>query len=101
MAFYGFPGETLDEALETRQFVLDNQPVIHSMELFYFVAYRHTPMVRNPEKFGITIHKQEEYDLPAGLLLHVERPEHPLMPGRDADSAKNFTRTIFTPGPCA
>jgi radical SAM superfamily enzyme YgiQ (UPF0313 family) len=64
MAFYGFPGETRDEALETRQFVLDNQPVIHSVELFYFVAYRHTPMVRNPEKFGITIHKQEEYDLP-------------------------------------
>ena len=50
MAFYGFPGETKDEALETRQFVIDNQPVIHSVELFYFVAYRHTPMVRNPEK---------------------------------------------------
>jgi radical SAM superfamily enzyme YgiQ (UPF0313 family) len=64
MAFYGFPGETREEALETRQFILDNQPYIHSVELFYFVAYRHTPMVRNPEKFGITIHKQEEYDLP-------------------------------------
>jgi len=48
MAFYGFPGETKDEALETRQFVIDNQPAIHSVELFYFVAYRHTPMVRNP-----------------------------------------------------
>jgi anaerobic magnesium-protoporphyrin IX monomethyl ester cyclase len=44
--------------------VIDNQPVIHSVELFYFVAYRHTPMVRNPDKFGITIHKQEDYDLP-------------------------------------
>jgi radical SAM superfamily enzyme YgiQ (UPF0313 family) len=40
LAFYGFPGETRDEALETRQFVIDNQPVIHSVELFYFVAYR-------------------------------------------------------------
>ncbi|NWF73631.1 MAG: radical SAM protein [Nitrospirae bacterium] len=74
MAFYGFPGETLDEALETRQFVLDNQPVIHSMELFYFVAYRHTPMVRNPEKFGITIHKQEEYDLPLDYYYTLNDP---------------------------
>jgi anaerobic magnesium-protoporphyrin IX monomethyl ester cyclase len=74
MAFYGFPGETRDEALETRQFVLDNQSVIHSVELFYFVAYRHTPMVRNPEKFGITIHKQEEYDLPLDYYYTLNEP---------------------------
>lgn len=74
MAFYGFPGETKDEALETRQFVIDNQPVIHSVELFYFVAYRHTPMVRNPEKFGITIHKQEEYDLPLDYYYTLNEP---------------------------
>jgi len=74
MAFYGFPGETRDEALETRQFVLDNQPVIHSVELFYFVAYRHTPMVRNPEKFGITIHKQGEYDLPLDYYYTLDEP---------------------------
>ena len=74
MAFYGFPGETLDEAMETRQFVLENQPVIHSLELFYFVAYRHTPMVRHPEKFGITIHKQEEYDLPLDYYYTLNDP---------------------------
>ena len=74
MAFYGFPGETRNEALETRQFVLDNQPVIHSVELFYFVAYRHTPMVRNPGKFGITIHKQEEYDLPLDYYYTLNEP---------------------------
>ena len=74
MAFYGFPGETRDEALETRQFVIDNQSVIHSVELFYFVAYRHTPMVRNPEKFGITIHKQEDYDLPLDYYYTLNDP---------------------------
>jgi hypothetical protein len=74
MAFYGFPGETRDEALETRQFVIDNQPVIHSVELFYFVAYRHTPMVRNPDKFGITIHKQEDYDLPLDYYYTLKDP---------------------------
>ena len=74
MAFYGFPGETREEALETRQFILDNQPLIHSVELFYFVAYRHTPMVRHPEKFGITIHKQEEYDLPLDYYYTLNEP---------------------------
>jgi radical SAM superfamily enzyme YgiQ (UPF0313 family) len=74
MAFYGFPGETRDEALETRQFVIENQPVIHSVELFYFVAYRHTPMVRNPEKFGITIHKQPDYDLPLDYYYTLNDP---------------------------
>ncbi len=74
MAFYGFPGETRDEALETRQFVIENQSVIHSVELFYFVAYRHTPMVRNPEKFGITIHKQPDYDLPLDYYYTLNDP---------------------------
>lgn len=74
MAFYGFPGERREEAEETRQFLLDNKENIHSVELFYFVAYRHTPMVRNPEKFGITIHKQEEYDLPLDFYYTLTEP---------------------------
>jgi radical SAM superfamily enzyme YgiQ (UPF0313 family) len=74
MAFYGFPGETREEAEETRQFLLDNKDHIHSVELFYFVAYRHTPMVRGPEKFGITIHKQEEYDLPLDYYYTLNEP---------------------------
>lgn len=74
MAFYGFPGEKREEAEETRQFLLDNQPYIHSVELFYFVAYRHTPIVRNPEKFGVTIHKQEEYDLPLDYYYTLNEP---------------------------
>ncbi len=74
MAFYGFPGEAREEAEETRQFLLDNKEHIHSVELFYFVAYRHTPMVRSPEKFGITIHKQEEYDLPLDYYYTLNEP---------------------------
>jgi radical SAM superfamily enzyme YgiQ (UPF0313 family) len=74
MAFYGFPGETREEADETRRFLIDNKDNINSVELFYFVAYRHTPMVRNPEKFGITIHKQEEYDLPLDYYYTLNEP---------------------------
>lgn len=74
MAFYGFPGETREEAEETRQFLLEHQQDIHSVELFYFVAYRHTPIVRHPEKFGITIHRQEEYDLPLDYYYTLNEP---------------------------
>lgn len=74
MAFYGFPGETRDEAEDTRRFILEHQPYIHSVELFYFVAYRHTPIVRSPEKFGITIHKQPEYDLPLDYYYTLNEP---------------------------
>jgi radical SAM superfamily enzyme YgiQ (UPF0313 family) len=74
MAFYGFPGEMQNEAEETRQFLLDNKRYIHSVELFYFVAYRHTPMVRNPEKFGITIHKQDDYDMPLDYYYTLNEP---------------------------
>ncbi len=75
MAFYGFPGETREEAEETRQFLIENKRYIHSVELFYFVAYRHTPMVRNPEKFGMTIHKQDEYDMPLDYYYTVDDSE--------------------------
>jgi radical SAM superfamily enzyme YgiQ (UPF0313 family) len=74
MAFYGFPGETRAEAEETRRFILENQANIHSVELFYFVAYRHTPMVREPQRFGITIHKQDEYDLPLDFYYTLNDP---------------------------
>lgn len=74
MAFYGFPGETRDEAEETREFLLENKRYIHSVELFYFVAYRHTPMVRNPDRFGIIIHKQEDYDMPLDYYYTLKEP---------------------------
>ena len=31
-------------------------------------------MVRNPEKFGITIHKQEDYDLPLDYYYTLNEP---------------------------
>ena len=74
MAFYGFPGESREEAQDTRQFLLYNQSNIHSVEVFYFVAYRHTPMVRNPDQFGITIHQQDEYDMPLDYYYTLNEP---------------------------
>lgn len=74
MAFYGFPGETLEEANDTRQFLLDNKDCIHSVEMSNFVAYRHSNVVRNPEKFGVTIHHQDEYDMPLDYYYTLKNP---------------------------
>jgi hypothetical protein len=74
MGFYGFPGETIEEAEDTRQFLLNNKDTIHSVEMSSFVAYRHSPIVRNPEKFGVTIHKQDEYDMPLDYYYTVNDP---------------------------
>ena len=38
------------------------------------MAYRHTPMVRNPEKFGMTIQKQDEYDMPLDYYYTLKEP---------------------------
>jgi hypothetical protein len=42
MAFYGFPSETEEEAEDTRQFLLKNQEIIHSVEM-YFLFCINTP----------------------------------------------------------
>ena len=70
--------------------------MIHSVELFYFVAYRHTPMVRNPEKFGITIHKQEEYDLPLDYYYTLNEPVGSPVSMR-CSSAKSSIKNDFQP----
>ena len=74
MAIFGFPGETREQAEDTRQFLLDNKDTIHSVEMSNFVAYRHSPIVHNPEKFGITIHKQDEYDMPLDYYYTLNKP---------------------------
>ena len=74
MAIFGFPGETREEVGETRQFLLENKENIHSVEMSNFVAYRHSPIVQNPERFGITIHKQDEYDIPLDYYYTLNKP---------------------------
>ena len=74
MAIFGFPGETREEVGETREFLLENKENIHSVEMSNFVAYRHSPIVQNPERFGITIHKQDEYDIPLDYYYTLNKP---------------------------
>jgi hypothetical protein len=51
--FFGFPGETMDDAQETVNFVYAHQHAIHSASLGTFVLERYSPAHLHPERFGI------------------------------------------------
>jgi anaerobic magnesium-protoporphyrin IX monomethyl ester cyclase len=51
--FFGFPGETMEDAQETVNFVYAHQHALHSASLGTFVLERYSPAHLHPEKFGI------------------------------------------------
>jgi hypothetical protein len=51
--FFGFPGETMQNAQETVNFVYAHQPWIHSASLGTFLLERYAPAHLYPEQFGI------------------------------------------------
>jgi len=85
--FFGFPGETMEDAQETVNFVYAHQQAIHSASLGEFVLERYSPAHLDPKRYGIRriIQKPEQdlaiyfdYELESGLdenLAHtlVER----------------------------
>jgi radical SAM superfamily enzyme YgiQ (UPF0313 family) len=63
MGFFGFPGETREEALSSIRFLEDHKELIHSIGFGTFDLSKHTPVAKNPEKFGVTPYKNPEWDL--------------------------------------
>lgn len=63
MGFFGFPGETRDDALSSIQFLEDNKHLVHSIGFGTFDLSKHTPVAKHPEKFGVTPYKNPEWDL--------------------------------------
>ncbi len=52
--FFGFPGETMDAAQETVNFVYAHQDAIHSASPGAFLLERYAPAEREPEVYGIS-----------------------------------------------
>ncbi len=52
--FFGFPGETIDDAQQTVNFLYDHKEHIHSAALGTFLLEIDAPAYRFPESFGIT-----------------------------------------------
>lgn len=62
--FFGFPGETLEDAQETVNFLFNHKPYIHSAAMGTFLMERYSPAHRFPERFGVSqVIEEEEKDL--------------------------------------
>ncbi len=53
--FFGFPGETIEDAQQTVNFLYAHKPYIHSAALGSFLMERYSPAHRYPNSFGVTL----------------------------------------------
>ncbi len=63
MGFFGFPGETKEEARLSIQFLEQNKDFVHSLGFGTFDLSRHNPVAKNPAQWGVTPYKNPEWDL--------------------------------------
>ncbi|MBI4400925.1 MAG: radical SAM protein [Nitrospirae bacterium] len=63
MGFFGFPGETREDALDSIRFLEENRELVHSIGFGTFDLSKHTPVAKNPEKFGVTPYVNPAWDL--------------------------------------
>lgn len=94
MGFYGFPGETNEEAEETRRFLLNYQDIIHSVEMYFFVLYKHAPVFQTVENYKIKVKENPEHDL---ALDYYYTPESGLSIEQAMGKYENFYQNDFEP----
>jgi len=63
MGFFGFPGETKEEAEDSKCFVHENRAHIHSLGFMTYVLGKYSPVAFEPEKYGVSYYKNPEWDL--------------------------------------
>jgi radical SAM superfamily enzyme YgiQ (UPF0313 family) len=63
MGFFGFPGETREEAEDSKNFVLKNRDNVHSLGFMTYVLGKYSPVAFEPEKYGVSYYKNPEWDL--------------------------------------
>jgi anaerobic magnesium-protoporphyrin IX monomethyl ester cyclase len=71
--FFGFPGETIEQAQETVNFVYEHQLAVHSASPGVFLLERYAPAYCEPTKYGITrIVEDPKRDLAISFDYEVE-----------------------------
>lgn len=72
--FFGFPGETLDDAQQTVNFLYQHQEHIHSAALGTFLMERYSPAHVAPQQFGVKLILEDpDKDLAIYFDYEVER----------------------------
>ncbi len=72
MGFFGFPGETYEDAKSSMQFLENNKEHVHSIGFGTFDLTKYSPVMKNAEKFGITYNKNPEWDLALDYYFTVK-----------------------------
>ena len=72
MGFFGFPGERYEDAKFSMQFLEDNRTHVHSIGFGTFDLSKHTPVAKDPERWGITYYKNPEWDLALDYYFTVK-----------------------------
>lgn len=72
MGFFGFPGERYEDAKFSMQFLEDNKTHVHSIGFGTFDLSKHTPVAKDPERWGITFYKNPEWDLALDYYFTVK-----------------------------
>jgi len=72
MGFFGFPGERYEDAKVSTQLLEDNKEHVHSIGFGTFDLSKHTPVAKNPEKFGVTFYRNPEWDLALDYYFTVK-----------------------------
>ena len=73
MGFFGFPGETLNEVGDSKDFVHKHREHIHSLGFMTFVLGKYSPIAFEPEKYGVSYYKNPEWDLALDYYFTVEK----------------------------
>ena len=94
MCFYGFPSETEEEAEDTRQFLIKNQAMIPSVEMYFFVLYKNAPVMFAADEYKITVKDIPEHDL---ALDYYYTPESGQTTEEAMTRYENFYRNDFEP----
>ena len=72
MGFFGFPGETYEDAKSSMQFLEDNREHVHSIGFGTFDLTKYSPVMKNAEKFGVTYNKNPDWDLALDYYFTVK-----------------------------
>ncbi len=72
MGFFGFPGETYDDAKSSMKFLENNKEHVHSIGFGTFDLTKYSPVMKNAERFGVTYYKNPEWDLALDYYFTVK-----------------------------
>ncbi len=72
MGFFGFPGETREEAWQSVEFLEQNKDHVHSLGFGTFDLGRHNPVAKHPERWGVTAYKNPQWDLALDYYFTVK-----------------------------